>query len=61
MSCTVERREMLELERKEDLRRCSLRARGPPLPRDAPTASVCMRQRVSHGARRANGAQAQAM
>ena len=30
MSCTVERREMLELERKEDLRRCSLRARGPP-------------------------------
>jgi len=41
MSCTVERREMLEEERKEDFSRCSLRALGPPPPRNEPTSSVC--------------------
>lgn len=41
MSCTVERREMLEEERKEDFSRCSLRALGPPAPRNEPTSSVC--------------------
>lgn len=30
MSCTVERRVVPELARKDDFRRCSLRARGPP-------------------------------
>ena len=41
MSCTVERRVVPELERKDDLRRCSLRARGPPALAEAPTSSVC--------------------
>ena len=41
MSCTVERRVVPELERKDDLRRCSLRARGPPAVAEAPTRSVC--------------------
>ena len=51
---------MLELERNEDLRRCSLRARGPPLPRDAPTASVCAGQPVSRFSL-CNDTQAQAL
>ena len=41
MSCTVERRVVPELERKLDLRRCSLRARGPPTRPAEPTSSVC--------------------